>query len=98
MNINIYTVEIPTHAILVVMHDSVHYSTLVHIDEGEAVTMIRHVDHDALPQLLTKYQATQLEVDQEDGLDSQMTAYAGLLKHEQDEERARETTCGYLFP
>lgn len=93
MNINIYTVEVPTHAILMVVHDAVQYSTIVRIDEGEAVTMIRHVDHDALPRFLTEYQATPLVVDQKDGLDPQMEAYFGLLKQEQDDKREIDTRC-----
>lgn len=60
MSVNVYTTEIPTHATVIVVHDSVQSSTLVHIEDEGEVTITNNVSHDDLPRYLDELQATLL--------------------------------------
>lgn len=60
VSVNVYTAEIPTHATVIVFHDSVQSSTLVRIEHEGEVTITNNVDHDDLPRYLDELQATLL--------------------------------------
>lgn len=60
MSVNVYTTEIPTHATVIVFHDSVQSSTLVRVEDEGEVTIINNVSHDNLPGYLDELQATLL--------------------------------------
>lgn len=50
MSINIYRTELPTHATLLVFHETPDTSTIVRVEkEDQDVTVISHISHDDLP-------------------------------------------------
>jgi cytochrome c biogenesis factor len=63
MSVNVYLADSPTHATVIVFHDSVQSSTLVRIEDEGEVTVTNNISHEALPGLLRELEVTLLDVE-----------------------------------